>query len=173
MSSPNIEILGPNRSFETPTGVAVVAEHKSDRELEAMLKRLDPGLFLTVEVHAATRKPIYTVYHWVGPNDPPVHVLYWTEDRTRQGNPLPPSTGIVYEVESRKRNFERNLVAEADADNVAAVQENIEQADAERETEVTPYFRRRLTYGGHANQRFVTMGHRPTGLSTEKEPKKP
>lgn len=147
MSSPLLEILQPNFSFETPSGVAVVADQKSDREVELDLKRLDMSLFLTREQHEPTGSWLYAVYDWIGPNDPPVHVLYWTEDRTRTGNPLPLSSGLVYEVESRKRYFERDLVAEAVADNEASVQANIEAADEERETEVVPFFRKRLKYG--------------------------
>lgn len=152
--------------IETPSGIAVPVKERSDREIELELKRLDPALFLTREVHAPTGASSYAVYHYVGPNQAPIHVLYWTSDRTRTGTPLPLSTGIFYEVESRKRNFGKNLVAEAEAANESRRERDIAAADAEREEDLLPYFKRRLRFGPsigdrlHADDPFERIARR-------------
>jgi hypothetical protein len=145
-------------SFETPSGLAVVTEEYDERRLEAELKRLDPDLFLTRELHRPSGGRFYAVYHYLGPTQPPAHVLYWTEDRTRTGEPLPLSSGIFFEVEARKRHFGKNLVAEADAANAERLEAELELADQEREEEYLRYFRRRLRLGsGQNSQRFFPI----------------
>lgn len=139
--------------FETPSGIAIPCEDRSEREIKRALHQLDPDLFLTKEVHRPTGAWCYAVYHWRGPAVAPVHILYWTEGEKSDGVPLPLSSGLVYAVESRKQYAGRNLVQEADADNELAKAKMTAEYDAELEEDVTRYFRRRLRLGSAANSR--------------------
>jgi hypothetical protein len=157
--------------FETPSGLAIVAAERDDRSLEADLKRLDPALFLTRELHRPSGRWSYAVYHYLGPEQPPIHVLHWTRDRTAKGEPLPLSSGLYYEVESRKRNFGRNLAAEAQAENERMAQADLEAADEEREEDYTSYFRRRLRLGSAFNyQRYFPMDEKHVRRPNERLP---
>jgi hypothetical protein len=162
-------------SFETPSGLAVVTEERDERGIEAELKRLDPNLFLTRELHRPSGRWSYAVYHYLGPAQSPLHVLYWTEDRTLKGDPLPLSSGIFFELEARKRHFGTNLAVEAHAENERRREQDAELADEEREVEVTRYFRRRLRLGsGQNSQRFFPMDEqhvrRPSERLSEEGP---
>lgn len=139
---------------ETPSGIALPVQERSEREIETQLKFLDRDLFLTKEVHRPTGVQSYAVYHYIGPDRPPVHVLYWTSNRKRDGEPLPLSTGIFYEVESRKQFFGRNIVQESEAANEARRERDLAAADAEREQELLPYFKRRLKFGPSVGDRL-------------------
>ncbi len=146
--------------FETPSGIALPCQERDERQLEQDLKRLDPDLFLVKEVYLPTGAPSFAVYQYMGPERPPLHLLYWTEDRTRRSRPLPLSTGIFYEIESRKQNAGRNLAEEARNENARRLEADLEQADEER-GEYHRFFRRRLRLGSAQNvQRFFHFGNR-------------
>lgn len=139
-------------TFETPSGIALPCETRSERQIELALKQLDRDLFLTKEVHRPTGARCYAVYQYLSPTRPPLHILFWTHDRKSSGKPLPLSSGLVYEVESRKRFAGRNLAAEATAQNEQQLEADLAEADEERD-EARGYFRRRLRMGSAANSR--------------------
>jgi hypothetical protein len=160
------------QEFVTPSGLAVAAEDRDERELERELKRLDPDLFLTRELHRASGRWSYAVYDYQGPDRPPIHVLYWTHDRTLAGTPLPLSTGVYYEVESRKRNLGVNLAQQAHEENERRRREDIARADAERDEDLMPYFRRRLRLGsGQNSQRYFPLDERHVRRPADRMPK--
>lgn len=146
-----------SETFDTPSGIAVVCDGRDEAWIRDELRRLDPDLFLTKEVHKVTRAPVYAVYHYKGPNAAPIHVLYWTDDGKSNGPPRPLSSGLVYEVQSRKRFWGRNLAAEAIDANEAMQEAAAAEHDAEMEEEVVRYHRRRLRMGSGQNvKRFFT-----------------
>lgn len=157
---------------ETPSGIALPVEEAGERDIERMLKQLDPKLMLVREKHAPSGQWVYAVYHYIAPDRAPLHVLYWTRNRKRDGYPLPLSTGIFYEVESRKQFAGRNLAVESREHNDAKRAEQSEVFDEELETEFTRYFRRRLRAGSEFNaRRFFPISEKRVRRPLERLPR--
>jgi hypothetical protein len=116
---------------------------RDEKSVQEQLQKLDSHLFLDKERDRRTGGLVWVVRHWLGSATPPPVVLEWRDDR---GDPLPLSTGIVYEVEKRKANFGRDLAADAAAANDALERRRESEAAAEYE-EIAAEISRRRTLG--------------------------
>lgn len=118
------------RVVTTLGGIAVVFDTADQQQIDRQLKQLDRGLFLTRNPHPSSRLLCWEVRHWVGSGVPPPLVLVWAEE---DGTPRTLSTGVVYATAKRRENFGRNLAAEAQADNDRKLEQDREDARAERD----------------------------------------
>lgn len=132
--------------------LTVVWSQRSEREIDAALRRLEGGgnLFLDKDRDRRTGAVFYCVREWDRNRSPhPVHILDWVE---ADGRPKPLTEGLVREVESRKQFWGRNLVQEIAERNEQRKAESEAQERAERQ-EVGEYFGRRLRLGSGQNSR--------------------
>jgi hypothetical protein len=130
----------------TEGDISVVFDTRDQASVDAALKQLDPRLFLDPERDRSSGAVFWTVKCWVGSGQRPAHVLDWREP---DGTPRPLSSGLVYTLEARKRNFGRDLVADGMAANDEA-RRRIWDETAEQVRDAGVEFERRRRLGSFA-----------------------